>query len=253
MQSSTVSRVLSPNRILVNEEESNREIVLPGTAVQYCTKYEFLSWAQNIVGKNVAYSQNRPYVQMGNEWISLSELLVRNGYLYDPEFKDAQELSVAERRGEWACASKHAIIQLVIPDPGLAKVVGAIALVESSFKGYPWPWTLNVNGQSLFFATREEAYKKILELLRAGITNFDIGITQISWKFHSGLFESPWQALQPSTNILASKKILVQLYGQLGNWTAAVKCYHDCVNPARGGQYLQAFTVKYNEIENLKR
>lgn len=249
-----IRSVSSPVTMHVEDDGAIKTLQLAGQPLNYCQKSDFPEWAAgNLVGKNVAVQQSQIYIEIGRQSVLLNELLVRNGYLYDPNLTDAQEASAAERRGEWACSVKDAIFQLVLANPSQAKVVAAIALNESKFKGYPWPWTINVQGKSMYFESREEAYHHIMGLIKAGISSIDIGLTQVNWKYHSEHFKSPWDALQPSKNIQVCNTILTALHARLGDWGKTIKCYHNCVDPVRGTKYLESFARQYDEIANLKR
>ena len=204
-----------------------------------------------MIGKNIGIEGSQLLISINSQWFSLQELLVRNGYIYEPSYSDAQEVAAAERRGEWACAAKDAIFNLILNDRVQAKIIAAIAMNESKYKGYPWPWTINVNGKSMYFKSREDAYQEILRQIKSGATSIDIGITQINWQYHSHYFSSPWEALQPSKNILVSQAILKNLQQKFGSWGQAIRCYHDCVNPSRGGKYLNDFSKQYAEITNF--
>lgn len=250
----TIRNINTPTQFDIEDESGVQTVNLTGHPIRFCNQSDFASWAAaNMQGKNVAFQNNLIYIFIQNQWVMLNELLVRNGYVYDPNLIDAQEVAAAERRGEWACSTKDAIFQLVLRDPSEAKIVATIAMVESNYKGYPWPWTINVQGKSMYFQSREEAYKKIMEYISAGVTSIDIGLTQINWKYHSKHFSSPWDALQPSKNIQVSQHILTTLHQRLGDWGATIKCYHNCVDPVRGMRYLQGFAKQYDEIANLKR
>ena len=249
---SVIVEVPQQNSFVIQNDGINQSIALTGQRISFCTHSNFQLWSRtNLIGKSVAAQGNELFININNQWISLNELMVRNGYLYDPRLADAQDIAASERRGEWACAAKDAIFNLVLDNKNQAKIVAAVAMNESKYKGYPWPWTLNVNGKSMYFSSREEAYEKIMSLINAGVLSIDIGITQINWKFHSRYFNSPWDALQPSKNIRVSNMILTSLYQRFGTWGQAIKCYHDCVNPVRGGKYLDDFSMHYEEITNL--
>lgn len=253
-QAMSIAQASTAVALIVESEGEYASMAVSGHALNFCNVPSFPQWARsNLVGKSVASQQDQAVVNINGQWVSIGELLVRNGYVYDPQFADALEVAAAERRGEWACAAKDAIFQLVLRDNGTAKVVAAIAMNESKYRGYPWPWTINAQGKSLYFESREQAYHYIQRLIAAGVMSFDIGLTQINWKYHSHHFQSPWDALQPSKNIQVSNTILMALHTRLGTWEKAIKCYHNCVDQARGTQYLQNFTRQYDELANLKR
>nr|AKS10410.1 Transglycosylase SLT domain protein [Rickettsia endosymbiont of Ixodes pacificus] len=63
-------------------------------------------------------------------------------------------------------------------------LLAAIAEVESGFK----PYAIAVSGKSIKSSSKEEAKKIIKEYLAKGITNIDIGIMQINWRWHAQEF-----------------------------------------------------------------
>src|SRR3546814_18009674 len=52
----------------------------------------------------------------------------------------------------------------------------------------PHPWAVNVEGKSKFFINNQEALAYIKECLAQGITNIDIGLMQLNWKYHNQEF-----------------------------------------------------------------
>lgn len=113
-----------------------------------------------------------------------------------------------------------------------ADLLYAIALTESGRTvnkehGYrPWPWTLNIDGKSKRFDRRQSAFRVLRTTLRSENTNVDIGLMQISWRYHSSKFESAYEALNPSTNLKVGADILRTCYVREQDWWLAVGCYH---------------------------
>ena len=91
----------------------------------------------------------------------------------------------------------------------------------------PWPWSLNVAGESRYFDTRAAAHRALLEVL-ASSSNVDIGLGQINWYWHQDRFRDPWQALDPYENLRAAARFLRELFDrcQCGDWWIAVEHYH---------------------------
>lgn len=158
----------------------------------------------------------------------------------------------AERRGGWRCAP------LVAPFADAAYVTGvpvevlaAIALNESVRAGTPWPWTLNIAGRAVYFGTRVQAYRAAKRLLSKGMTNFDIGIMQISWKHNGWRFTNAWDALQPSINIATAGRILAENYRISRSWRQSVTWYHTR-NRARGQRYWSRFAANLRVVQAQK-
>ena len=113
-----------------------------------------------------------------------------------------------------------------------AGVLYAIALTESgraigprrSLR--PWPWSLNVGGQSYVFDTLEDARAAIQRFQAQGKRSIDIGLMQINWKYHADRFSSPYAALEPYVNLRVATCILRDCYHRHHDWWKAVGCYH---------------------------
>jgi hypothetical protein len=91
----------------------------------------------------------------------------------------------------------------------------------------PWPWSLNVAGESRYFDTRAAAHAALLDVL-AESPNVDIGLGQINWYWHRDRFRGPWQALDPYENLRAAARFLRELFDrcQCDDWWIAVEHYH---------------------------
>ena len=111
-----------------------------------------------------------------------------------------------------------------------ADILYAVALAESgrSYKGefLPWPWALNIDGQSLYCQSQREATM----LATAAINRrqlVDLGLTQVSWRWHRQRFTRIDDALVPMLNLKAGAAILREQYEVSGDWWQAVGRYHD--------------------------
>ncbi|MCX4030188.1 transglycosylase SLT domain-containing protein [Endozoicomonas sp. SM1973] len=116
-----------------------------------------------------------------------------------------------------------------------ASVLYAIANQESRWKvpvkhvnvSRPWPWTLNVRGESRRFHTRQAAYQNLLnELKNDPNCSCDVGIMQVNWRWHKYRFRSAWDALDPMKNLVAGATYLKEMHDTTGDWQQAVKKYH---------------------------
>lgn len=105
----------------------------------------------------------------------------------------------------------------------------AIALTESGRPTgsvtLPWPWALNVNGQSRWYGSRAEALVDLEQLLAAGETP-DIGLMQVCWKYHKRKLSQASLALDPWLNLRAGAAVLAEEYRATGDWWQAVGRYH---------------------------
>jgi hypothetical protein len=141
----------------------------------------------------------------------------------------APQLSEQQQSDLCAAAVQKAEQQYGTP-PGL---LNAIAKAESGRRIdgastlQPWPWTLNADGQGLFFATKEQAVAGILKALTHGSLYTDIGCMQVDLQFHPKAFHTLEEALDPVANADYAARFLVGLHEATGgNWFAAVGLYH---------------------------
>ena len=114
--------------------------------------------------------------------------------------------------------------------PGL---LGAIAKTES---GRPisslgdvraWPWTIDADGQGLFFESKAAAVAWAKQGLARGVRFMDIGCMQVNLQMHPGAFGSIEDAFDPAANAEYAARYLRQLQAEAGgNWNVAVGLYH---------------------------
>jgi len=113
-----------------------------------------------------------------------------------------------------------------------AQLFYAVALTESrraTHTGHalPWPWSLNVEGQTLRFPSRKAAWTALQSFLDQGIHLVDIGLMQINWRYHSERLGNAWKALDPYHNLRVGAQILREQYSRSGDWLMAAGHYHN--------------------------
>lgn len=101
----------------------------------------------------------------------------------------------------------------------------------------PWPWTLNVSGQGLYFPSRRASWEALRRVLARGERSVDIGLMQVSWRYHAPRLGSPWRALDPEHNLQIAARLLRECSRQRGAWWAAIGCYHAPNDPERAARY----------------
>ncbi len=112
-------------------------------------------------------------------------------------------------------------------------LLGAIAKTES---GRPiaslgdvhaWPWTIDADGQGLFFESKAAAVAWAQQGLARGVRFMDIGCMQVNLQMHPGAFSSIEDAFDPAANAEYAAHYLRQLQAEAGgNWNVAVGLYH---------------------------
>ncbi|WP_338807046.1 lytic transglycosylase domain-containing protein [Pseudomonas chlororaphis] len=119
-----------------------------------------------------------------------------------------------------------------IPSP----VLYAVALQESGLRRsgrvVPWPWTLNVAGESRRYATRAAACAGLLQALRVfPATRVDAGLGQINLGHQRHRYRQPCELLDPYYNLAQSADILREQHSPDEDWLLAIGRYH---RPAGG-------------------
>ena len=118
----------------------------------------------------------------------------------------------------------------------------AIAMVESgrsdprTGRFEPWPWALNVEGESRMPESRAAAVAEVAALQAAGRRSIDIGCMQVNLLHHPRAFPDVPSGLEPATNIQYAINFLRDLHARFGNWAEAIANYHSA-DAERGGAY----------------
>ncbi len=113
--------------------------------------------------------------------------------------------------------------------PGL---LAAVARVETgrplpvTGDRQPWPWSVNADGESLFFDTRASAAVETARRLASGARYVDIGCTQIDLRMHPRAFASLADAFNPALNADYAARLLASLHASGHTWSMAAGLYH---------------------------
>jgi len=115
-------------------------------------------------------------------------------------------------------------------------VLYAVALQESGIRRnqrlVPWPWSLNVAGQSLRFDTRFQACTALRQALRdTPSTRIDVGLAQINLGYQRHRYRQPCDLLDPYRNLAMAADILKEQHRPDEDWLLAIGRYH---RPAGG-------------------
>lgn len=111
-------------------------------------------------------------------------------------------------------------------------VFQAIARTETGHKVVPqgamepWPWTVNMEGQSVWFETELQAMAYVFRHFKNGARSFDIGCFQVNYRWHGHAFQSIEDMFDPLSNARHAATIVSHLYAKYGDWTEAVGAYH---------------------------
>jgi hypothetical protein len=127
--------------------------------------------------------------------------------------------------------------------------------IDGSRTTEPWPWSVNAENRALFFATRFDAIAWTRQAMLRGVASIDSGCLQVNLKQHPHAFASVEAAFDPTQNAAYAARFLLRLYGQTGNWNAAVGWYHSrkpiLADPYRDrveAQFITAVIQRHSEI-----
>jgi len=127
--------------------------------------------------------------------------------------------------------------QLAAQRAGIPSVVlYAVALQESGIRRnqrlVPWPWSLNIAGQSRRFDTRVQACAALQRVLRnTPSTRIDVGLAQINLGYQAHRYRQPCELLDPYRNLSIAAEILKEQHRPDEDWLLAIGRYH---RPAGG-------------------
>lgn len=109
-------------------------------------------------------------------------------------------------------------------------VLRALTLVETGRTRdgtfAPWPWTVNMEGQGHWFATRAEAVDYVTKSHASGARSFDVGCFQINHRWHGEAFTSFDQMFDPFANATYAASFMSDLFAEGGSWSWAAGAYH---------------------------
>lgn len=105
-------------------------------------------------------------------------------------------------------------------------VLYAVGLTETGNKGNLHPYALNIEGKTVFAASRDEALQIFADARKRGKKLIDLGCMQVNHHYHGAAFHSPAEMLEPRANIIYAARFLKRLKAENGSWTMAVARYH---------------------------
>ncbi len=119
------------------------------------------------------------------------------------------------------------------------EVLHAVALTETgrhqNGRLRPWPWAINREGKSYWFASHDEALAFARQSLAEGRTSFDVGCVQINYRWHGHAFPSLEAMFDPEWTATYAAQFLRTLYEERGSWSAAAGAYHSLSPELRPG------------------
>lgn len=135
-----------------------------------------------------------------------------------------------------------------------ADIFYAVALAESGRRladgrvSRPWPWTLNIHGDGIYFGDRRSAWRAATAAIAKQKTSVDFGLMQVNWRYHQERLVDPWQALDPHRNLQVAAEILKHCQRRLSDWWASVGCYHSPSNTERAKRYRERVRAHWQSL-----
>jgi hypothetical protein len=105
----------------------------------------------------------------------------------------------------------------------------------------PWPWSVNADGETLFFDTRAEAVAETQRRLNLAASGHgphyvDIGCMQVDITIHRKAFASLADAFNPAMNVDYAARLMTSLHHGGADWKTASQFYHSAT-PSLGVPY----------------
>ena len=101
-----------------------------------------------------------------------------------------------------------------------------------------WPWTVNTDGVSRYFPTREDAIAFVREAQARGVRSIDVGCLQVNLRWHPDAFPDLVTAFDPRANVRYAARFLGELRRAHGTLDDAIARYHSAQSE-RGAAYRQ--------------
>jgi hypothetical protein len=90
----------------------------------------------------------------------------------------------------------------------------------------PWPWTVQAQNQSYYFASKAAAIQWVQAAQAKGVASIDVGCMQVNLMYHPNAFGTLDDAFDPAHNADYAARFLVSLHASTGDWQQASGLYH---------------------------
>lgn len=101
-----------------------------------------------------------------------------------------------------------------------------------------WPWTVNTEGRSHYFPTRDDAIAFVRAAQARGVQSIDVGCLQVNLRWHPNAFPDLATAFDPVANARYAASFLSALRRDHGSLESAIARYHSSQSE-RGEAYRQ--------------
>jgi hypothetical protein len=113
--------------------------------------------------------------------------------------------------------------------PGLLYAIGQVESGRAdpvTHRLVPWPWSVQAQNQSYYFASKAEAITWVQAAEARNILSIDVGCMQINLMYHPAAFQNLDEAFDPARNADYAARFLVSLHAGTGDWQKAAGLYH---------------------------
>lgn len=130
-------------------------------------------------------------------------------------------------------------------------LMAAISQVESGRRDaagalVPWPWTIDADGQGVFYDSKPQAMAAAHALQARGVRSIDVGCMQVNLLHHPNAFADLAQAFDPAANADYAARFLRALFNQTGTWLKAAAMYHSAT-PELAAEYQRKVMAAWGE------
>lgn len=173
--------------------------------------------------------------------------------------------SMALLAASLAAGSTHAqetpppAYQLAAQRAGIpSSVLYAVALQESGVRRdgrlIPWPWSLNVAGQSRRYGNRADACAGLHQaLLQVPPTRIDAGLGQINLGYQKHRYTQPCDVLDPYANLAMAAEILREQHTPGEDWLLAIGRYHRPAGGEPAARYRRSVSQHLDRVRGTGR
>ncbi|MFZ1110040.1 MAG: lytic transglycosylase domain-containing protein [Rhodomicrobium sp.] len=137
-------------------------------------------------------------------------------FIFSAVLPAAAEIDLCEREMAWA-ANKYAIP---------LGILYAVGLTETGVGGHLHAYALNLEGDTVYSLSKEQAILRFHAAQAAGRRLIDVGCMQLNYHFHGQSFSSVGEMLDPHKNVDYAARFLKELKAREGGWTLAVARYN---------------------------
>jgi hypothetical protein len=128
----------------------------------------------SIYGAKIKNAPSAPYMEQKSKMLHIWSRIKAFAMLFavlaaSNGTASAQQSSAGEIADTQICARYFAEAEAAYGTP--QHVLWAIGMVESRKGATPWPWTLNIQGQGVYFDSKASALARLREVIARGVTN----------------------------------------------------------------------------------